>query len=191
MNSSPSLMAKRQAPLVASYTQNPQKAITTDFASSRCAQPQIDDPLKGAVTAGNHTIPIAVHSAVGGESDGPVPGDILCAALASCMDSTIRIIANHLGLELLALEVQVSAVVDVRGTLCVDPNVPVGFQKMHISTVLNAVEGSSERAIDLLHQRAEYCCVILQTLKSAVEITTQFQTNIPSTKSNAEGGQHE
>jgi hypothetical protein len=35
------------------------------------------------------------HTAVGGESDYPVPGELLCAAVASCLDSTIRTIANR------------------------------------------------------------------------------------------------
>lgn len=49
MNSSPKLTAKRQAPLVASYTQNPQKAIMTDFANSHCAQPHIADPFSCSI----------------------------------------------------------------------------------------------------------------------------------------------
>ena len=45
----------------------------------------------------------------GGLGDLPVPGDILCAALASCTDSTIRVVANMFGIELLELAVDVHA----------------------------------------------------------------------------------
>jgi len=50
-----------------------------------------------------------------------------CAALATCLDSTIRSIANHLGRALASLEGAVSADGDVRGMLVVDRTVPVGF----------------------------------------------------------------
>jgi uncharacterized OsmC-like protein len=53
---------------------------------------------------------------------------MLCAALAACLDSTIRIIADHLDVTLSSLEVGVTAEVDVRGTLLMDRKVPGGFQ---------------------------------------------------------------
>ena len=67
------------------------------------------------------TAPVGVHRAVGGMHDLPVPGDILCAALVACVDTTIRILSNHLGIPLSSLEVDVQADCDVRGTLLVDP----------------------------------------------------------------------
>lgn len=67
------------------------------------------------------------------DHDAPNPGDMLCGALAACMDSTIRKVADHLGVTLTSLEVKVAAEVDVRGCLAVDRKVPVGFQ--------NALEG--------------------------------------------------
>jgi uncharacterized OsmC-like protein len=72
--------------------------------------------------------PLGIHHAVGGYHDAPNPGDLLCAALASCLDSTLRIIAARLGVRLVALEVDVTADVDVRGTLMLDRAVPVGLR---------------------------------------------------------------
>ena len=45
------------------------------------------------------------------------PGDVLCAALAACADTTFRLVATQLGLDVEALAVHVQAEVDVRGTL--------------------------------------------------------------------------
>ncbi len=171
------VMTDRQAPLAKLYNQTPAKAMVTDSASAKCTSGKILDPLHGEVTVAGHTIPVAVHSAVGGESDAAVPGDILCAALASCLDTTIRVIANRLRLEILAIEVQVSADVDVRGTLCLAPRVPVAFQKMHLSVVLTTPESTSSKLIKALFQGAERSCVVLQTLKSALKISTQFHSN--------------
>ena len=140
------------APLAKSYKQDPLQAMITDSASSHCKQANMFDPLHGKVTAGGYVIPIAVHSAVGGDSDGPVPGDLLCAALASCVDSTIRIVANRLGLVLNSVDVRVTGEVDVRGTLCLQPEIPVGFQTMHLSVLLNATLGSNQKLIAALFQ---------------------------------------
>lgn len=178
MNQPLIIMAERQAPLAKSYKQDHLRAMITDSASSHCIQVDMADPLHGKVTAGGYVIPIAVHSAVGGDSDGPVPGDLLCAALASCVDSTIRIVANRLSLALNSVDVSVTGEVDVRGTLCLQPEVPVGFQSMHVSVLLSAAQGSNQKLIAALFQATERSCVILQTLQSALKITTQFEATI-------------
>lgn len=175
MNDQFIIMAERQAPLAKAYLQDPLQAMITDSASSQCLQSDMADPLHGKVTAGGYAIPIAVHSAVGGNSDGAVPGDLLCASLASCVDSTIRIIANRLGLKLTSVDVSVTAEVDVRGTLCLNSEVPVGFQSMHLSVLFVAAKDTNQKLIAALFQGTERSCVILQTLKSALRITTQFE----------------
>jgi uncharacterized OsmC-like protein len=178
MNDQFIVMAERQAPLAKIYLQDPTQAMITDSASSQCGTADMADPLHGKVTAGGFTIPVAVHSAVGGDSDGAVPGDLLCAALASCVDSTIRIVANRIGLILTSVEVSVTAEIDVRGTLCLQREVPVGFQAMHLSVLIGARAGTSQKLISALFLGAERSCVILQTLKSSLHITTQFESNI-------------
>ena len=121
--------------------------------------------------------PFSIHHAVGGYHDGPNPGDLLCAALAACLDSTIRIIANLLGVILTSLEVDVSADVDARGTLTVDRAVPVGFQMMRCHVTLQAAEGTNPKLMEKLLAAAEYSCVTLQTLRSGVSVETRFQGN--------------
>jgi uncharacterized OsmC-like protein len=37
---------------------------------------------------------LGVDAAVGGDHDLPNPGDLLCAALAACADSTVRMVAD-------------------------------------------------------------------------------------------------
>ena len=88
--------ADRQACLAILYNQEPASAWITDSANTSTTKNNLSDPLHSSVTVGGLAIPISVHKAVGGESDGAVPGDILCAALASCLDSTLKIIANRL-----------------------------------------------------------------------------------------------
>jgi uncharacterized OsmC-like protein len=170
----PILMHTRQGPLAELYTRDPSQSWITDSATSHSTAKALLDPLHGEVTAGSLNIPIALHSAVGGESDGPVPGDILCAALSSCMDSTLRVVANRLGITLKSVNICTSAEVDVRGTLCIDPTVVVGFQNIHLSVSIEAQPNTSDALIDALLNTAERCCVVMQTLKNPPTISTQF-----------------
>ena len=165
---------ERQRPLFQLYRDEPERAWVTDVAQASWT---LDDPLHTAVTMGpdaNGPYPLALHSAVGGESDGPVPGDLLCASLASCLDSTLRVIAEHLKAEITALSVSVTAEVDVRGTLLVRKEVPVGFQRMTAHVELALADGTPPRIRDHLIRAAERSCVILQTLRKAVPVHLQI-----------------
>jgi len=132
------------------------------------------DPFHGMVVPGSQDYgvvwPFGIHRAVGGDHDGPNPGDLLCAALAACLDSTIRIIANRLAIDIAALEVDVSAEVDVRGTLVVDRAVPVGFQQMRYQVTIQTAEGTDQQLVEKLLAAAEQSCVNLHTLRSGVAI---------------------
>lgn len=169
-------MAARQLPLQASYKTDPAGAWITDRAATRSQRISPAQPLYGEVTmeGGCPTdLTFGVHTAVGGESDYPVPGELLCAAVASCLDSTIRIIANRLHIELLLLEVTVEAHVDVRGTLLVDRAVPVGFQKINAVVRIDAAGAVEPRKIDILLKAAERSCVVIQTLRNGTDISVR------------------
>lgn len=79
---------------------------------------------------------------MGGDHDLPNPGDLLSAALAACLDSTIRIIADRNGVVLDHLVVDVRSEVDVRGTHMVDTSVPVGFQGITCDIRARAADGT-------------------------------------------------
>ena len=118
---------------------------------------------------------VGIHRAVGGYHDLPNPGDILCAALAACFHSTLRIIADRLEIPIADLEVTTRAEVDVRGTLLVDRNVPVGFQQIKCQVRLQpAANVSPPEKVKMLQAAAEHSCVVLQTLRNGVPVQTQF-----------------
>lgn len=170
---------KHQNPLIKLYKQSPEKAMVTDHAKTNSSQ--LNDPFHGEVEPGKeeHTFvwKFGVHEGVGGPHDFPVPGDILCAALATCLDSTIRLIANRFDLRLQVLEVDVSADVDLRGTLVVDREVPVGFQSMQCHITIEGENGTDPQQIKKLVKAAEYSCVVLQTLQSGVSVETSINGN--------------
>ena len=139
------------------------------------------DPLHTWVEVGakhSMTLPVAVHHAVGGLSDLPVPGDILCAALAACTDSSMRVVANAFGVRLQSLSVEVRGEVDVRGALCVDPEVPVRFQHFHVQLSLRAAPGTDASRVERLVAGAERSCVVLQTLRAAVPVTMEYDVGV-------------
>jgi len=108
------------------------------------------------------------------DHDAPNPGDMVCGALAACMDSTIRMVAVHLGVTLTSLEVKVAAEVDVRGCLAVDRKVPVGFQKMECLVNFKTAEGTDPIMENMFKAASEYSCVNINTLRSGVPITNSF-----------------
>jgi uncharacterized OsmC-like protein len=118
-----------------------------------------------------------IHRAVGGFHDYPNPGDLLSAALASCFDSTLRMIAEHLGVRLESLEVKVDAECDVRGCLMVERTVPVGFQRMLCNVRLQPKDDIGEETLKMLLAAAEHSCVVMQTLRNGVAVQTQVETS--------------
>lgn len=170
-----------QKPLRATYKVTPAAALVTDHART-CGDLPSDpfhskvEPMDGCRVV----VPIGTHAAVGGPHDGPTPGDMLCAALAACQDSSMRMVANLLGVELTSLEVNVTATVDVRGTMAVDPSVPVGFQAMTCNVRFKARDGTPPELLERLKLAAERCCVVQQTLKSPPPIKTTFSTLGPA-----------
>ncbi len=169
---------QRQRELGDHYRREHEAAWTIDHATTAAVNRPEDgglDPLHTRVEVGSGAaataMPIALHRAVGGFGELPVPGDVLCAALASCTDSTIRVVANAFGIELLELAVEVRAEVDVRGTLCISPEVPVAFQQIHADVRLRAAPGTSPARLERLVKTAEHCCVVLRTLRDGVPVS--------------------
>ena len=163
-----SIVKRRQEPLRARYQTAAHDARILDSARSldSCAK----DPFHGVVMIGGEQSgpwKFGIHRAVGGYHDLPNPGDLLCAALASCLDATVRMIADRLDIRLDHLEVSVEASADARGTLLLDRSVPVGFQAMDCKVSLQATNGEAAK-IERLIRAAEQSCIVLQTLRGGI-----------------------
>lgn len=164
-----------QEPLRRQYKEAPALAMVTDHARTCGTDPAEPfhsrvEPMDGCGVV----VPVGVHRAVGGLHDAPTPGDMLCAALAACQDSAVRMVANRLGIELTALEVRVTAQVDVRGALGMAAEVPVGFQSMTCDIHLEVAQDTPPKLLDVLHSAAQRCCVVQQTLHQPPPVTTRF-----------------
>jgi len=140
----------------------------------------LQDPFRTTVSINDKMkVPfkIGVHQAVGGDHDFPNPGDLLCASLASCFESTIRMISNKLGISLLETKIKATAQVDVRGTLMIDKSIPVEFQSMHIDATIIA-KNSNKKLLNTLIKGAKHGCIVYQTIKQGTPITLNVDIKI-------------
>jgi uncharacterized OsmC-like protein len=165
-----------QAPIKASYQTDPDKArITLRVKSSPS---DLNDPLHCAITpeaAPDVVWKSGAHPGVGGEGDVPCSGDLLLGALAACQEVTIRMVAAAMGIEIQALEVEAIGDLDLRGTLGMGRDVPVGFSAIRCETRVTVKDdGRPERAQRLL-ENAERYCVVLNTLRQGVPVDSAFQ----------------
>ena len=162
---SKSIIKERQQPLIDSYIANPMSAWVTDMAIIEGKD--LNDPLHTSVSINDELrvdFPIGVHRAVGGNHDFPNSGDMLCAALASCFDTALRMIADRLQISLIKTRIIATANVDVRGTLMVDKDVPVGFQSMGLEIEITVLNSIPTELADKLIKATERSCIVLQTL---------------------------
>lgn len=181
----PPSVQDRQLPLRARYRDAPDAARVFDHARTSDAQIPAHHPLHGHVVCGEGipvSIPVSVHQAVGGESDFPCPGELLAAAMASCLDTAIRMVANLKGIELKRLEVQASLGADVRGALMTRENIPVGFQSAQMKIEIEAKNELPEAQLTALLDAAERSCVILQTFRAPPAVQVERYLGFPATK---------
>ena len=164
-----------QAPIKARYQSDPTAAKITLRVKSSASD--LADPLHCAImpeAAPDVTWQSGAHPGVGGVGDVPCSGDLLLGALAACQEVTIRMVAAAMGIELEALEVEAIGDLDLRGTLGMDREVPVGFSAIRCQTrVTIKDDGRPERAKRLL-ENAERYCVVLNTLRGGVPVESRF-----------------
>jgi len=73
------------------------------------------------------------------------------------------------------IEVAVEGDLDLRGTLGIDRDVPVGFDAIRVHFEVDAPEASAEQ-LAALHEKAERYCTVLQTLRTPPAIETTLAT---------------
>jgi uncharacterized OsmC-like protein len=171
-----SIVLKRQQPLRARYAHDPAEAVTVKHGTTRTTGGV--DALHGVVAPGDVydlECRYGIDAAIGGLDDAPNPGDLLCAALAACQDSTIRMVADILGVTIESLEVAVVGDVDVRGCMAVDRGVKVGFRSLACNVKLTLAPGTDPQRAAALREQAERSCVNLDTLRSGVPVAIAFE----------------
>jgi len=114
-----------------------------------------------------------IHPAVGGSGDVPCSGDLLLGALAAWQETTIRMVAANMGIELESLEVEIEADWDARGTLAMG-DCPIGLTAVRCTTRVTVPQDVRGERAERLLRSAEKYCVVLNTLRNGVPVESKF-----------------
>lgn len=146
-----------QAPFKERYRGQPGAGLITLRATGR-----LGDGLSCKVETGKALVTAGLHPAAGGDGMAACSGDMLLEALVACAGVTLNAVATALAIPLRDARVQAEGDFDIRGTLGVAKDAPVGLADIRLSFVLDT-DASDEQIATLLRLTERYC-VIYQTL---------------------------
>ena len=134
---------------------------------------QSDTPIACSVEVGQALLDAQAHPGVGGSGTAACSGDLLLGALAACAQLTCQLVATAMGIPVEHIRVEVEGEMDLRGTLGISREVPVGFQDIHARFDINAPEATPEQ-LAALKAKTEQYCVVMQTLMQPPTIRTSW-----------------
>ena len=152
-------LRSRQKPLKDQYRSDPQASRILIRAKGG----QTDVPIACSVDMGRAIFQAEAHQGVGGAGVGACSGDLLLGALAACAQITCQMVAAAMGVPTERVEVTVEGGLDLRGTLGISKEVPVGFESIRIRFDVAAPEATPEQ-LQALREKTEQYCVVMQTL---------------------------
>jgi len=124
---------------------------------------QTETPIACSVDIGRALYQAEAHRGVGGAGTAACSGDLLLGALAACAQITCQMVATALGIATNRIEVKVEGDLDLRGTLGISKEAPVGFETIRVRFEIDAPEATAEQ-LRGLREKAEQYCVVMQTL---------------------------
>lgn len=150
-----------QAPLKSRYRETPEAALITLGAEG-----ELGDGLACRVETAKGLVEAGLHPATGGTGTQACSGDMLLEALAACAGVTLKAVATALQIPIRSGRVRAEGDLDVRGTLGVDKEAPVGFRAIRLSFALDT--DASPDQLERLLALTERYCVVLQSLRAPV-----------------------
>lgn len=158
-----------QKPLKEQYRNEPGSSRITLRAKSG----QTDAPVSCSVDIGRAIYQAEAHKGVGG-GGGACSGDLLLGALAACAQITCQMVAAAMGIPTERIDVTVDGDMDLRGTLGISKDVPVGFESIRISFDVVAPQATPEQ-LRGLREKTEQYCVVMQTLMHPPKLQTEWR----------------
>jgi uncharacterized OsmC-like protein len=135
---------------------------------------QTPTPLACSVDIGRAIYQAEAHTGVGGTGTAACSGDLLLGALAACAQITCQMVAEAMGVPARKIEVIVEGDLDLRGTLGVSKDAPVGFGQIRVRFEIDAPEATEEQLSKLRERTGQYC-VVMQTLLHPPVIVTEWK----------------
>lgn len=143
---------------------------------------QAESPIACSIDIGRAIYRAEAHAGVGGAGASACSGDLLLGALAACAQITCQMVASAMGIRTERIQVTVQAELDLRGTLGISKEVPVGFETIHVSFDVVAPEATPDQ-LRGLREKTEQYCVVMQTLLRPPGVQTEWRQNGPAAKS--------
>jgi uncharacterized OsmC-like protein len=159
-----------QTPLKEQYAKSPDDAILSLNATGAVNIDNLTCQVESAASVNSHTTS-GLHPSAGGDGTFACSGDMLLQSLVACSGVTFAAVATAMELHISATRVTAQGTMDFRGTLGVDRQVPIGLTSIHLSFAVETSE--SEEKIEKLIQLTERYCVVLQTLKNSVAVSSR------------------
>jgi uncharacterized OsmC-like protein len=152
-----------QAPCKETYRRDPKAAVLTMHAEGRISADlafTVQTP-RGAVEAG-------LHPAAGGDGTLACAEEMLLETLVACSGVTLLAAASSFGIDLRDARVVAEGDIDMRGTLAIAQDVPVGFREIRLRFELDS--DAPDEKLDRLIEATERYCVVLQTLRQPTSV---------------------
>jgi uncharacterized OsmC-like protein len=157
-----------QAPFKDKYRTDPQSAVITLRASGR-----VGEGLSCRVETGKALVNAGLHPAGGGSGQLACSGDMLLEALVACAGVTLSAVATALAIPLRGASVHAEGDLDVRGTLGVAKDAPVGFREIRLRFDIDS--DASPEQLATLQKLTERYCVVAQTLRQSPPLTIELR----------------
>lgn len=158
-----------QKPLKEKYRNDPASARITLAATSD----QTDSLMACSLEVGQKIFEAQAHSGVGGTGTAACSGDLLLGALAACAQLTCQLVATAMNIPFEHIQVEVEGELDLRGTLGLSREAPVGFDDIHAKFYITAPD-ATEQQLATLKEKTEQYCVVMQTLLQPPVIRTSW-----------------
>lgn len=156
-----------QAPLKDKYREAPETALIT-----LKAQGQLGEGLTCRIETGKALVEAGLHPAAGGDGLAACSGDMLLEALIACAGVTLRAVATAIGVDVRGGTVSAEGDLDMRGTLSVAKDAPVGLKNIRLRFDLDS-DAEPEKLEKLLALTERYCTVY-QTLRQPPEMSVAY-----------------
>ena len=160
-----------QAPLKERYRAEPEVALVTLRASGRLD----GEGLTCKVETGRALVEAGLHPATGGDGLSACSGDMLLEALVACAGISLKAAATSLDIEIGSATVSAEGDVDLRGTLGLTDEVPVGFSEIRLR--FDVKTSASKEKLDELLEITERYCVVMDTLRCSPRLVVALNTS--------------
>jgi uncharacterized OsmC-like protein len=159
-----------QAPLRERYKADASSAFLTLKAKGTPG----DTTVTCKVETGRGLALAGIHPKAGGSGLELCSGDMLLEALVACAGVSLKAAATMLDIEIKSATVAAEGDVDLRGTLGVADDVPVGFEEIRLRLDVDTDAPKDKR--DALLKLVERYCVIFQAIQNSPK--TQVKLNV-------------